>query len=175
MFISQSADEIRQSLVVNANTAIDAIRLAGANLWSVSPETFSEHPTVESEVRFRPAVCKQTVETVVFAVDFKFTVRKSQEGKKSQDLIKIACTLEAEYSINPKFKPTPEQLKAFHHGNAVFNCWPYFREFVQNSALRMHLPPPPVPFLRMMPPRTESERPKQVGSRKALKVADVEK
>jgi hypothetical protein len=171
MFISQTAEEIKQSLMVNANTAINVIRLAEATLWSVSPDKFDPEMTVESEVRYRPGTCRRSDGSVFFGINFKFTVRRSQEEStsKPQELIKISCTLEADYSLNPKFDPTTSQLKAFHHGNAVFNCWPYFREFVQNSSLRMHLPPPPVPFLRLMPPKKDGEKPKQVRDRKVLK------
>jgi hypothetical protein len=182
MFIRQSAEEIKQSLIVNSNTAIDAIRLVEASLWSASPGQFAHEMTAESEARFRPGACRHSPESVTFEISFKFTVRKSEEGrkpedvKKPEDLIKISCLFEAEYSLKPDFHPTEEQLRAFHHGNAVFNCWPYFREFVQNSAVRMHLPPPPVPFLRLMPPqKKESDKPNALSQRKGLRLEDEEK
>ncbi len=177
MFIRQSPEEIKQSLIVSSHPAMDAIRGGDAPLWSASPGRCGPELTAESAARFRPGARHHSAESATFEINFKFTVRKSEEGrkpedvKKPEDLIKVSCLFEAEYSLKPDFHPTAEQLRAFHHGNAVFNCWPYFREFVQNSAVRMHLPPPPVPFLRLMPPqKQESDKPKRLPARKSLEL-----
>src|SRR6185295_6973849 len=123
MFITQSAEEVKQSLLLNSNTAIVAVRVGAASLWSVSPDQFGSEATVESEARFRPAGFRRTEadESLIFAIEFRFIARTSPEGSKPRDLIKISCVLEAEYQLNPQFKPTDEQIKAFHRGNAVFN------------------------------------------------------
>jgi hypothetical protein len=170
MFITQSPEAIKQSLELNAHAAIDAIRLASATLWSVPPERFGPEMSAESEVSFRPGVFRKGDHSLIFGIDFKCTARTTEEGAKPQDLIKISCVLEAEYSVNPEFEPRDDQIKAFHAGNAIFNSWPYFREFVQNSVVRMHLPPPPVPFLRLMPPKMgDAKRKRALREPKALK------
>jgi hypothetical protein len=161
MFIRQSEEDIRQSLILNVNAAIDAIRLAEATLWSAPPEDLGTD--LETEVKFRAANFRRKVESIIFVVDFKFTARCSNETTKPKDLIKVACKFEAEYHLKPEFDPTEAQIKAFHKGNVIFNCWPFFREFVQNSTVRMHMPPPPIPFLRMMPP-DKTKQAKQLQS-----------
>jgi hypothetical protein len=46
---------------------------------------------------------------------------------------------------------TPERVKAFKDGNAIFIAWPYCRQYPQNSLQRMGLPPLAAPFLRLQP------------------------
>lgn len=39
--------------------------------------------------------------------------------------------------------PSEQHVVAFHGGNAIFNCWQYFREFIQSATARMGFPPLP--------------------------------
>jgi hypothetical protein len=55
------------------------------------------------------------------------------------------------YGLRSGYTPSQEQVDAFRAGNAVFHCWPYSRELVQNMTARMGLLIPPLPFLRLAP------------------------
>jgi hypothetical protein len=63
----------------------------------------------------------------------------------------VACRYALAYDLRPGYSPSPRELDAFREGNAVFHCWPYSRELVQNMTMRMGLPIPPLPFLRLAP------------------------
>jgi hypothetical protein len=63
----------------------------------------------------------------------------------------VACRYALAYDLRPGYDPSPQELDAFREGNAVFHCWPYSRELVQNMTMRMGLPIPPLPFLRLTP------------------------
>lgn len=63
----------------------------------------------------------------------------------------VACRYALAYGLRPGYDPSPEELNAFREGNAIFHCWPYSRELVQNMTMRMGLPIPPLPFLRLAP------------------------
>jgi hypothetical protein len=65
------------------------------------------------------------------------------------------------YQLRPGFAPTAEQINAFKDGNAIFNCWPYCRQYVQEMIQRMGYPPLTLPFLRVVT--------KQRGIRKSFK------
>lgn len=52
-----------------------------------------------------------------------------------------------EYSLTGPI--TPDDARAFSKVNALFNTWPYMREAVQNIALRMAMPVPQVPLLKI--------------------------
>jgi len=57
--------------------------------------------------------------------------------------------LEAEYLLRPGFAPTTEQIDAFHSVNAIFNCWPFFRELISSMCVRMRIPVFLIPPLRI--------------------------
>jgi hypothetical protein len=74
----------------------------------------------------------------------------TEAGASEEDPIaKLECSLTATYQLEEGYAPTESELTAFHNANIIFNCWPYFREFVQSSACRMNVPPPPIPFVRV--------------------------
>jgi hypothetical protein len=73
----------------------------------------------------------------------------------------IACRYALAYDMQPGYTPSPQEVDAFREGNAVFHCWPYSRELVQNMTMRMGLLIPPLPFLRLTPknePRKSSPK-----------------
>ena len=72
MLIKQSPEEIKQSLILNANVAIDAIRLSEANIWSRPASNFDPEEEMETEVRFRPGVIHRPEGVLVFTIDFDF-------------------------------------------------------------------------------------------------------
>ncbi|MGA3206033.1 MAG: hypothetical protein ABSF12_26365, partial [Bryobacteraceae bacterium] len=77
----------------------------------------------------------------------------------------IECVFDAEYLIeDTSYQPSEESISAFKDGNAIFNTWPYAREFVQNTAARMSVQPPPIPFLRIItkPSPTKTKQPVNV-------------
>jgi len=86
----------------------------------------------------------------------KFVFKAVAESDDAE-VISIKCTLQAAYNLLEGYEPTPEQIEAFKDGNAIFNCWTYFREFVQNAVTRMNYPPPTLPFLRMVPKATTKD------------------
>lgn len=81
-------------------------------------------------------------------IDFSFVAREQGNAKK-QPLMLIRATFLAEYEMASEFKPSKLELKSFLTANATFNCWPYWREYVQSTVARMNLPPPTLPFFRV--------------------------
>jgi len=69
----------------------------------------------------------------------------------------VACRYALAYQLRPGYAPSAQELDAFREGNAVFHCWPYSRELVQNMTMRMGLPIPPLPFLRLVPKITSKK------------------
>jgi preprotein translocase subunit SecB len=53
------------------------------------------------------------------------------------------------YDISPKGRITKKDREAFGAVNGVYNCWPYWREFVQSATLRLNLPPLTLQVLRI--------------------------
>ncbi|HEY2120650.1 MAG TPA: hypothetical protein VGH37_15780 [Candidatus Acidoferrum sp.] len=105
-----------------------------------------------------------------FTIDRKKTLRTTlqfnfnadEKESKGKPLLVIAATFLAEYEMAEGFNPSVEELNSFVHANAVFNCWPYWREYVHSTAARMNLPPLTLPFFRVRTPQS-STRPLERG------------
>ncbi len=100
---------------------------------------------------------------------------QSYDGSEPPALhFSIECAFSVDYVIqDSSYEPVPESISAFKDGNAIFNTWPYAREFVQNMCSRMAVMPPPLPFLRIVPkpvaivsdaPRLATRRSKRIES-----------
>lgn len=75
---------------------------------------------------------------------------------KSRRVLRIEATFELVYSVPPRPRPKADEVNAFCKTNAMFNSWPYWREFVQGTVARMGLPPLTLPFFRVTPVRRRS-------------------
>jgi hypothetical protein len=124
------------------------------------------------------AACKVAIEDVSFPLRFLLKHKAEEVGvlnakltvpirfafkaiteADDREVISIVSRFEAVYDLAEGFEPTPEQMAAFKDGNAVFNCWTYFREFVHSTVSRMNYPPPTLPFLRMVPRAISKDSP----------------
>jgi hypothetical protein len=76
---------------------------------------------------------------------------KTGLGEASTDLFRIMSTFELIYFLPDVIKPTPREITAFCRTNAMLNSWPYWREFVQNTSVRMNMPPLTLPLFRLTP------------------------
>jgi len=121
------------------------------------------------------------METAVLSVaegNARFSVRISIFGdptnapeQPERHRFEVACRYALAYDLRPGYSPSPEELDAFREGNAIFHCWPYSRELVQNMTSRMGLPIPPLPFLRLAPKITQKTAPKR-ATKSAVKVEE---
>jgi hypothetical protein len=112
------------------------------------------------------------METVVLSApegSARFAVRliaygdlKDAQLPPEKHLFEVTCRYALQYVLKSGYSPPQEALDAFKDGNAVFQCWPYARELVQNLTMRMGLQIPPLPLLRLAPkspPKKQSIKP----------------
>ena len=83
--------------------------------------------------------------------------RRGAEGNLPE--VQLDASFEFIYSLPPDTNPTQQELQAFAETNAIMNCWPYWRELIQNTVARMNLPPLLVPLLRLAPPPAPEQKP----------------
>src|SRR5207302_1818415 len=72
-------------------------------------------------------------------VKFEFVARPPRAIVTSQ-VARVSAEFELAYKLKESVTPTPAQLTAFSRVNAVYNAWPYWREFLQSAVHRMDLP-----------------------------------
>lgn len=106
-------------------------------------------------INFAPGDLSVSGHLVRAHTSFECLISKSEDHRESDLVVRFACVLVASYQLRETYRPSDSELAAFHRANVVFNCWPFFREFVQSCALRMDIPAPPIPFVRVQTRRSE--------------------
>ena len=150
------------------NAAISRIRLARAKVGS---QAIDEAPKAHIAVSFNfksramnapPNVMRLEIAFRMAGVEEKEESKpdKKPDDKKPEPVVLVECAYEVDYILREGFEITSEHVKAFKEGNAIFNTWPYFREYLQNNLQRMGLPPLTAPFLRLQPKPKSRKREK---------------
>jgi preprotein translocase subunit SecB len=90
----------------------------------------------------------------VVEVSVEYTAWDSSEPPER--MFSVNCTFEASYRIRDGHSPTKDEVVSFSRGTAVFNCWPYAREFLRDITARMGHPA--LPLLRIVPKKPLPEQ-----------------
>lgn len=152
--IRQNESDVKLAFDVHRHAEIVKIRLASA---SMRAEDFRDTSEQNLQIRFAYESAHKPAQVGVLRIQVKFRMQGSvkQDSETSREkakaAVKVECIFEADYSLKPEFEITPEHIRAFREGNAIFNLWPYFREFLQSHVTAMALPPFVAPFLRIQP------------------------
>lgn len=119
-----------------------------------------------------PAILKVEQGSARFAVRMKiFADPKDAEVQPENHALEVACRFALGYALKPGYTPSQEELDAFKEANAVFHCWPFFRELVQNLTMRMRLEIPPLPLLRLVPKAAPKKQSAKRSSRTSKNAA----
>ena len=86
-------------------------------------------------------------ELLLIRVSFSLEVHEESDEKKMQ--AEIHGIYELSYRVPSKGNLSAEELDEFGRVNAVFNAWPYWREYVQASLARMSMPSFTIPVFRV--------------------------
>ena len=128
---------------------MSGIRLSRAKASAHPPEiSLNENIAISMDVKSKQVSCGKI--HLVIEVDFRLTGNKQADNPKAKPVILVECSFEVSYQLNSGFEPSTEQIQAFKDGNAIFNCWPYCRQYVQDMVLRLGYPPITLPFLRVV-------------------------
>jgi len=153
--ITQAPDRLRLAGSLQQHAAVLNIRLietAGTCKKALGEKGASAPFNIAAEFRAETGACGDR--RLRINTHFSFKLISEQE---KIEVIALQCVMEAEYVLAEGFQPTPEQIEAFREGPAIFNCWPFFREYVQSTVMRMNYPPPPIPFLWLEVKRIETD------------------
>lgn len=160
--IFQTKEETELAIAVHQNAQINDVRLARAKVAADNPKDALKDTLVVS-MDIRSKHIEESPGRLLVEVSFRLTGSKKEEQQKNKLVFCVECTFEVSYQLRPEFTPTAEQVKAFKDGNAIFNCWPYCRQYVQEMIMRLGYPPLVLPFLRV-----------QTKSRKSRKLSKSE-
>lgn len=91
-----------------------------------------------------------------FVVEVSFEYSAWDSSEPPERLFLINCTFEVIYRVRDGYEPSEEEKSSFGRGTAVFNCWPYAREFLRDITARLGHQVPALPLLRITPKRTDT-------------------
>lgn len=97
-------------------------------------------------------------------VRFTFTGFQQEPDLETEPSVTIEAAFLLLYSLSNDEGITEDHVKAFADLNGVYNAWPYWREFVQNTIARMELPPLTIPVFRIVSP-DKTKPPKKMGKK----------
>jgi len=103
--------------------------------------------------------CKQI--GTKLSAEVRFALIGVQEQDVTKKVVDLSALLEISYRLTKEVELTPKQLSAFGKLNVLYNAWPYWREFVQNTVARMALPPLVVPVFRIARSQIGQTEPKK--------------
>ncbi len=155
MIISQEPEEIRKAIALQTNCELVRVVLRSCRASVESTEVMDRSAT---SFRLSHASSANPVLNGVLRIQVNFSVHGENNADPPVRLFLLECAFDLDYELHEKsFEPSPESVTAFKDGNAVFNCWPYAREFVHNLTARMGLDLPPLPFLRIVPKQAAAQ------------------
>ncbi len=154
MIISPEPEEFRAAQALQAKCELRRIWLRQCQVSLEGSEDSLKGPF---SLRFSHNSLANAIIDGLLRFEVRFQVRSYDSSEPPALLFDITCAFDLEYMLDDKtYQPSPESITAFKDGNALFNCWPYVREFVQSATARMGLNPPPLPFLRVVPKKKSS-------------------
>jgi hypothetical protein len=139
-----------------------AVRLV--TLSATGPKDISEF--VSSEVRWklgRPVSTysfdekKQTLDVLVSMI----VVGTPGGSSKDRNAVRISGRISLSYLLNANAPPPDLQgplFEGFARLNGVHNAWPYLRELMQSTSVRMGIPPVTIPTHRVVAPKPAKSR-----------------
>ena len=143
MLISPTRDEFRPAQSLQSHCELRQVTLVRCAGWKAPAGTQLSEPYTLNESHSSAT----TLVNDVLAVDVSFEAFAVDANKTK--VFSVECVYELRYGLGEGYRPEGNEIEAFKNGNAIFNCWPYFREFFQNLTSRMGEAPPPLPFLRV--------------------------
>ncbi|MBW8002509.1 MAG: hypothetical protein FVQ80_10875 [Planctomycetes bacterium] len=159
--------DYKLAAAISDQIEIENLRLVSCSCLQ-TPNAGKGVHSLEIDCDIKLEVDKKSNHIFVFP-QFKLKASPTEDNKKEPDL-----SIEATFVIIYKAKSLKglknENFEAFGDTNGIYNAWPYWREFVQNTVARMGLPPLTIPVFRLISAKTTKKKvKKKVKSKKSKK------
>ncbi|MEW6669770.1 MAG: hypothetical protein AB1512_31560 [Thermodesulfobacteriota bacterium] len=164
MKIKTKAEDIKRMSQVVKKVELDELFLLRSEVWRSIDAL--EYPQVGAELTFAGKLIK--AQEKQFTARVEFALKGTADSKKDNggegekvEVVKLSVDYVLVYSLADGSQFSKEDLESFCHVNAVYNAWPYWREFVQSSTGRMQLPTLMLPLLKLARPNGAGEKPQE--------------
>ena len=166
---------IRKKELVTSNTrdislgllVSDRVQLKDVRLMACESVQKPNAPGAKKKFRIDYSTQVQTDEQSGRVVVIpKFHFEAFTEDSDEKPVIVISASFALLYKLESFEGLTQESFKQFSDVNGIYNAWPYWREFVQNTVARMGLPPLAIPVFRLVQSSAPSAGEKKGRSKK---------
>lgn len=144
--VSKSQKKLNAGLLVSERVQLKDVRLLNAECEQ-TPGSASGKKAYNIDYSTEVQVDRKSGYLVVMA---KFHFEAFLESMSSQPVIFIDASFILSYAIENFEGLTQEGFEQFANLNGIYNAWPYWREFVQNTIVRMGLPSLSIPVFRIV-------------------------
>ena len=150
---------IDYSLVVKVSDKANILNVALIqSSFFRKPETNRVKLSLEIESNVKFEVDKKNSVIMVFP-EFRLDgFPEKAEAEKVEPLLHIEAIFVLVYKVSSLTGLKEENFKAFANANGIFNAWPYWREFVQNTVVRMALPPLTIPAFHISQTKKQTKK-----------------
>jgi len=159
--VSKSKKKLDAGLMVSDRVELKDVRLVSSKC-DQTPGATSGKKAYEIDYSTEVQVDRKSGYVIVIA---KFHFEAFIESKTSQPVILIDASFLLSYRIENFEGLTQKGFERFANLNGVYNAWPYWREFVQNTIVRMGLPSLSIHVFRIVEPLEK----KSIGRKTAKK------
>lgn len=154
---TQQLTELQRASMVARFVEVQDISMAGFSAELLGPRDILDNAGQWEFTQEKQATSHFHEERKLLGVDLKLSaVLSVREKAKVTPLVRCSVSFVLIYAFNVTGGPPPEERDAFFSAfaniNAVFNAWPFFREFVHSTLGRMGLQPISLPVYRIAPP-----------------------
>lgn len=163
-------NKIKAGLLVSDRVKLKDVRLIGSKCDQI-PEATLGKKTFAIDYSTEVQVDRKSGYVIVIAkFHFKaFTDSKFAKSKVQKPVVVIEASFLLAYKIENFEGLTQEGFELFANLNGIYNAWPYWREFVQNSIARMGLPSLAIPVFRIVKPPKEKAIKQKIAKKKVTK------
>jgi hypothetical protein len=153
MQLSQTTEQIQALSALQANCEIQSVTLLSCNVIRAKAGSakFTNPYSVKPVLSNIAPSCQDGF--LIVEVSFEYSAWDASEPPER--LFLVNCTFEVSYQLRNNYCPTSDQISSFGRGTAVFNCWPYAREFLQDITSRIGHQTPALPLLRIVPKNSD--------------------
>ena len=145
--VSKSKEKLDAGLLVSDRVQLKDVRLLNSKCEQ-TPGATSGKKTYDIDYSTEVQIDRKNGYVVVIAT---FHFEAFVESKAvSQPVILIDASFLLSYRIEDFEGLTQKGFERFANLNGIYNAWPYWREFVQNTIVRMGLPSLSIPVYRIV-------------------------
>src|SRR5690242_1386012 len=129
MQLSQTSKQIKALTAFQDHCEIDSITLQSCTTTRAKAGAQFREPFA-----VKPALSNigSSFQGQFFVVEVSFEYTAWDSSEPEERLFKVDCTFEVSYRLRDEYRPTEAEKTSFSKGTAVFNCWPYAREFLRD-------------------------------------------